>query len=184
MATTDFLLTAEQFAALPDTFGGPVELVKGEIVKMNVPAPRHGLLCARIVYHLFSYLDQHAIGRVTCNDSGVITERNPDTVRGADVAYYSHERVPPGPFPAGYLEVAPELVFEIHSPSDRWSAAHAKIADYLGAGVQSVCVLDDRTRAMHVFHADRPAQNLSEDEELTLPEILPGFAVRVGKFLE
>ena len=36
------------------------------------------------------------LGRVVTNDSGIVTQRDPDTVRGADVAYYSYARLPKG----------------------------------------------------------------------------------------
>jgi hypothetical protein len=63
---------------------------------------------------LGGHLDRHDTGRLVGNDSGVVTEHEPDTVRGADVAYYSYERIPRGPLPRGrYLTVMPELVFEV-----------------------------------------------------------------------
>ena len=43
---------------------------------------------------------------VTVNDSGVVTERDPDTLRGADVAFYCFARVPRESLPrARYLDV-------------------------------------------------------------------------------
>ncbi len=47
------------------------------------------------------------------NDAGVITERDPDTVRGADVAFYSYRRVPKDAEPEGYPDAIPEFVFEV-----------------------------------------------------------------------
>ena len=47
MATVDTLLTAEQYAVLPD-IGRPTELVRGRIVEMNPPTPWHGYVCGRI----------------------------------------------------------------------------------------------------------------------------------------
>ena len=35
-------------------------------------------------------MDEHDLGHVLSNDSGVITERDPDTVRGADISFYSY----------------------------------------------------------------------------------------------
>jgi Uma2 family endonuclease len=119
-----------------------------------------------------------------CNDSGVITERGPDTVRGADVAFYTYARAPKGPLPEGYLPVVPERVVEVVSPSDRWPKVLAKVAEYLGAGVSVVVVLDgERTSAM-VFHDDGTTRTLSADDELTLPDLLPGFSVVVRRFFE
>src|SRR5690606_14319584 len=119
------------FAALPEMFEFPVELVKGNLVEMNPPMPRHGQLCFRAGYLLQIYLDTHPLGIILCNDAGILTERDPDSVRGADIAYYSYDRVPKGPLPAGLLPVVPELAIVVLSPSDRWSQLHSKIGEYL-----------------------------------------------------
>jgi len=50
-----------------------------------------------------------------------LEEHDPDKVRGADVSYYSFGGLPPGPLPEGYLDVVPELVFEVRSSTDRWA---------------------------------------------------------------
>jgi Uma2 family endonuclease len=184
MATATSLMTAEEYAALPEYHGYPTELVKGVLITMVPPMPRHGQICARASYLLQQYLNDHDIGQVLTNDSGVITERDPDTVRGADVAYYSYQRVPKGPLPSGLLSVAPELVFEVRSPNERWSKLHVKVAEYLNVGVQVVCVIDDDSRSIHVFHADQEPQILTEDHEFALPEILVDFRAKVRRFFE
>ena len=121
MATvaTETLLTAEEFRRLPDN-GKRKELIRGRVVYMNVPAPRHGYICANIVGVIRPFVVANRLGRVMSNDSGVRTEDGPDTVRGADVAFWSFRRLPPGPLPEGYLQPVPELVFEVRSPTDRW----------------------------------------------------------------
>jgi hypothetical protein len=66
------------------------------------------------------FLEDHDIGRAVTNDSGVVTERNPDTVRGADVMYHSyHQRMPADMEPEDYPEVPPEIIWEVLSPNDR-----------------------------------------------------------------
>ncbi|MGD9635373.1 MAG: Uma2 family endonuclease [Pirellulales bacterium] len=183
MATVTSLLTAEEYMALPDSFDGPTELVKRVLVTMPPARPRHGQICAQIVYLLRRYLEDHPIGHVVSNDSSMLTERDPDSVRGPDVAYYSFERVPQGPLPAGLLPVAAELVFEVRSPNDRWSELHAKVAEYLAVGVRSVCVLDDETKSVHSFHAERANEIFEADDELTLPDLLHDFRVVVQQFV-
>src|SRR5262249_22595974 len=126
------LLTAEEFGLLPDD-GVPMELVRGRIVPLSVPEPRHGYFCSRIVQILSSFTERRSVGRVMCNDSAVITGRGPDTVRGADVSFYNYERLPRGPIPDGYLAVVPNVVFEVRSPTDRWSEVLVKVAEYLNA---------------------------------------------------
>ncbi|MCC6417830.1 MAG: Uma2 family endonuclease [Gemmataceae bacterium] len=183
MEAVNTLLTAEQFRLLPGN-GQPRELVRGRVVPMNVPAPRHGEICGRVVRFVGNFVEERDLGRVVSNDAGIITERGPDTVRGADVAYYSYLRVPKGPMPDGYLPVAPELVFEVRSPTDRWKKVLAKVAEYLNAGVAVVCVLDAQTETAHAYFEDQPTQIFQADQELVLPELLPGFQVRVRRFFE
>lgn len=183
MATATALLTAEEYEQQPDN-GVPSELVRGRIVEMNIPAPRHEQICVRIIYLLSRYLEDHPLGHVLSNDSGIVTERGPDTVRGADVAFYSFQRLPPGPIPLGYLSVVPELVFEVRSPTDRWSRIHQKVAEYLAAGVSVVCVLDQTSETAHLFYEEQPGRVLMAAEELTFPEILGDFRVRVSRFFE
>ncbi len=175
------LLTADEFLRLPDD-GMPKELVRGRIVRMNVPVPRHGQICVQVAYLLRRFLDDHPLGHVVGNDSGVLTARAPDTVRGADVAFYSYNRVPPGPFPRGYLPVVPELVFEVRSHTDRWPNVVTKVGEYLNAGVSVVCVLDDATEAALVFSGDDMPRLLAADQTLTLPDVLPEFQVAIRQF--
>ena len=113
----------------------------------------------------------------------MITERDPDTVRGPDVAFYSYHPLPKGPLPQNYGPEVPELVVEVRSPSDRWPKVLAKVAEYLEAGVLVVIVLDDESRTAVLYFTDRASVTLNTDDELTVPEILPGFAVAVRTVL-
>ena len=177
------LLRAEEFAKLPDR-GVPTELVRGRIVEMNVPAPRHGEICANITTLINPHVRGQGMGRIVCNDGGIITERDPDTVRGGDVAYYSYHRVPQGPLPAGYLDVVPELVFEVRSPTERWSRLITKAGEYLEAGVSVVCLLDQVSETVQVYRADELPRTLHADDELHFPDILGELRVPVRRFFE
>ena len=183
MAIAEALLTAEEFARLPDN-GRPAELVRGRVVEMKVPYPRHGEICARVGYLLSNFIDDKNLGRLVSNDSAIITTRGPDTVRGADVAFYSYANVPKGPLRQGYLQVMPRLVIEVRSSWDRWNAILTKVAEYLNAGVTLVCVLDPDTETACVYHAERPEQIFGADQELTFPEVLGDFRVVVRRLFE
>jgi Uma2 family endonuclease len=177
------LLSAAAYAQLPDQ-GIPTELVRGRIVEMNVPAPRHGQICVRVIVLIEPHVQGQGLGRLVSNDSGVITERDPDTVRGADVAYYSFARIPPGPLPRKYLDVVPELVFEVRSPTDRWSRMIAKAGEYLEVGVTVVCLLDEVRETVMVLRGEEPPQTLHGDDELYLPDILGELRIPVRRFFE
>src|SRR5215831_14672334 len=95
------LITAAEFARRPDP-GHPEELVRGRIVPMLPPTRRHGQICNKAGRIFGNFAEEHDLGQVLNNDSGVITEQGPDTVRGPDVAFYSYSRIPRGPLPADY----------------------------------------------------------------------------------
>jgi len=183
LLTTAALLTAEQFAERPDP-GYPEELVRGRIVPMSMPKPRHGEICNRAGRILGNYAEDHDLGRVLSNGTGVITERGPDTVRGADISYYSFARVPKGRLPDRYLDIPPDLVVEVLSPSDRWPKVLAKVAEYLDAGTTVVLVLDDERGLAQIYRADGTTRLLGALEELTIPDLLGDFRVKVGRFFE
>jgi len=86
---TPLLLTAEEFAEQPDD-GRFLEPVRGRILEKERPKPAHGYYCANISGILRDFVRAHDLGRIVSNDSGVVTERGPDTVRGPGVAFYSY----------------------------------------------------------------------------------------------
>lgn len=183
MATIDAPLTAEEFLQLPDQ-GRPTELVRGRIVAINTPGFRHGLVCSNIARLLGNFASEHDLGRVVANDSGVVTERRPDTVRGADVAFYSFTRLPKDSVPKGYPALAPELIFEVLSPGDRWPDVLAKVSEYLKAGVLAVCVVDPEQQIVIVHDSDHPSRTLTANDELKLPEWVGNWRIAVRLLFE
>lgn len=183
MATATQLITAEEYARLPDR-GVPTELVRGEVITMNPPYVRHGQLCSKLDRIVGSYVDDHDLGHVVCNDAGIVTERDPDTVRGGDVWYISYTKVPKGPLPADYLASAPDVVFEVLSEHDRWSNVYAKVSEYLAVGVAVVCTVDPRDETVRLYFPDQPECVLTSADELTFPNQLPGFSVPVRRLFE
>lgn len=182
-AVVEKLLTAEEYARLAVNIDGPTELVRGRMVVMNPPHTAHGFWCTQIAGHLTVFVKAHELGRVVSNDGGVQTEHDPDTVRGADVAYYSYERVPRGPLPKGYWP-APDLAVEVRSTNDRWKTLVKKAGEYLEAGVLNVVIIEPEKQTVHVYSPDRETEILTVEQTLTLPESLPGFSVAVRDIFE
>ena len=189
MATVDAaaperLLTIEEYAELPDN-GVPTELVRGRVVTLNLPIPWHGFVCNKVALIIGGFLEQHDLGYSMTNDAGIITERDPDSLRGADYAFYSYKRIPKGTLAKkGYLSVTPDLAVEVKSPDDRWKNIIGKVADYLNAGVNVVCVLDPARTTVTAYQPDFPEKTYEAEEAMTIPEILPGFSVQVKRFFE
>jgi Uma2 family endonuclease len=183
-AAPERLLTVEEYAQLPDN-GLPTELVRGRVITLNVPIPWHGFVCGKVDRIMGGFVEEQDLGYSMINDAGIITKRDPDTMRGADFAFYSYQRVPKGTLAKkGYLTVAPDLAVEVKSPDDRWKDVLTEVLEYLNAGVSVVCVLDPARSTVTVYQPDDPERKYEADDTLTLPSVLPGFSVVVRRFFE
>ena len=177
------LLTAEEFVAMPED-GLPRELVDGRIEEATMPGLRHGQICSKIDRLVGAFVETNDRGHVMSNDSFILIKRDPDTVRGSDICYFSYERLPRGPVPESFADVAPELVFEVRSPSDRWVKIMLKMGEYLNAGVSVVCVVDPQAETVSIYRPDENCKTFTANDDFLLPDILPGFVVKVRKFFE
>jgi len=94
------------------------ELIRGVLWETMPTGQEHGEIAALVAAELVVFARARALGRVTTSDAGVRLERDPDTVREPDVAFFSAAKIPPGVRVTGYSEVVPDLVAEIPSPGD------------------------------------------------------------------
>jgi Uma2 family endonuclease len=180
--TTTTVITAEEFAQM--TFDGPVELIDGELVEMTRPGGVHGVSCNNAAFLVETWVRAAARqGRwlSVINDTGVVTRRGPDTVRGPDVFVIRRDRLPGGKVPGGNFPVAPDLCIEVKSPHDRWSEIIQKVSEYLAIGVMEVWVIDPEHRRAHVYRADTEPDVLNRSDILR-SNVLPDFVCPVDEF--
>jgi Uma2 family endonuclease len=178
---TEELLTADEFLRRHGDESG-VELVKGRIVRCAAPEAPQGYVSSAITARIYNFVHQHKLGRVFSHDTFVRTKRGEggESVRGPDVAFVSYERLPAGPVAKGPIPVPPNLVVEVRSPRDRISQLSAKASEYIEAGVTVVLVIDPDTESAAVYREDEFPIRMHNGDELTLPDVLPGFALRVA----
>lgn len=175
------LMTAEEFAR---RHGGEyVELIDGKVEAIPMPKTPHGKACFKAAYLIGGFIEQHGLGLVCTNDTFVLTRRDPDRVRGADVCYWAKDRVPPGDLP-DIITAPPDLVVEVRSPTDTWTKAFAKVVEYLEAGVRVVVLIDPDSATASVYRPEELQQIHDNGDELTLPDVLPGFAAPVRRFFD
>jgi len=175
------LMTAEQLLEV-NIPGKQVELVRGRLVVKEPPGYRHGDVTARLAFELMQYVRAQDLGQVVVGDPGFTLEKNPDTVRGPDIAFVQRARVP-DPLPTAFAEFAPDLVAEVLSPHDRPGEILAKVGDWLDAGTRLVWVIDPERRVARVYRADGTEALLDETDALRGEDVLPGFTCAVAAIL-
>ena len=115
------------------------------------------------------------------NDPGVILEKDPDTVRGPDVAFFDDTR-PYDQLNPKWCEGAPVLAVEVLSPNDRIGKVTRRINEFLRAGTRLVWLLDPDARDVTVYRPGQNPQVFEANQELTGEDVLPDFRCPVAEF--
>ncbi len=102
------------------------ELVRGELRKMSPPGFRQGVLFSWIAAKLLNHAETRNLGIVFAS-GGCRIESETDTVRAPHVGFVHRDRLPDR-VSATALDLAPDLVVEVVSPTDRFDEVQAKIA--------------------------------------------------------
>jgi Uma2 family endonuclease len=177
------LLTADELQQL-DAKGVRGELIRGVLCETMPTGNEHGTIVVNLSTELRNFVKPRRLGRLTASDSGVWLERNPDTVREPDIAYFSSERMPPGVRVTGYAETTPDLVVEVVSPSNTIREVNDKAFMWLGYGVRLVWLVYPGTRTVDVYQGGRAVTTLTEDDSLDGLDVLPGFACAVSEVFD
>jgi Uma2 family endonuclease len=179
--TSSGLMTADQFydwVHRPENSGRSFELDRGEVVEMARPGERHGVVCGNVVWVLGGYVRQQGRGYVCANDTGVLWERDPDTVKGPDVLYFEQPRKYEELNPK-YTEELPLLVVEVLSPNDRVAAATRRASHFLAWGVPLVWLVDPEDCTVTI-HRSGGLPRVCEGNDTLSDELLPHFRCSVS----
>ena len=106
--------------------------------------------------------------------------RNPDRVRAPDLCFYAAGRFTEGRPPATYIELIPDFVVEVVSPSDRAADVQQKIEEWLTAGVRLVWAVYPATRSVTVYRGLAAARVYLEGEAIDGTPMFPEFALPVA----
>jgi len=178
-AVDDRGYVVEDLYTLPDD-GHRYELQAGHLLAEPRPGVLHGLVVTALAVAFGEWARAHRTGVVLTGDAGFVLERNPDTLRGPDMAFVSRARFDAvGPVGTAFPG-PPDLAVEVLSPTDRPGDAHAKVADYLAAGTSLVWVVDPVRRCVTAYERLLAPRVHGIDEILQDDELLPGFKTRVG----
>lgn len=171
-------LTIEEFETLP--LEGRWELIDGEPVEMSPAADESASIGATIIGLLWSFIKPRRLGRLYNAEGGFVLFPDRPTVRVPDVAFVLAERAPQGKARKSFPRLAPDLVVEVLSPSDRTSDVVAKLEMYQEAGVRLIWLVDPDALTVTVIAVGQPTRVLQSSDTLDGSDVLPGFSVPVA----
>jgi Uma2 family endonuclease len=178
------LMTAEEFydwVHRPENRDKHFELEEGEVVEVSRPGERHGVVCGNGVWLLGNYTRQRKKGYVCSNDTGLILERGPDTVRGPDISLYVESRKF-DQLEVKYSERLPSLIVDVLSPNDRRGKMLKRMKKFLERGVAMAWLLDPEEQTVTIFLPNQTPIVLEGDEEVCGQGVLPEFRCKVSDF--
>jgi len=180
MAITRLLTVRDVEESPPE---GEWELIDGELVPVNPTSFNSSVVAMRIGTIVGAFVIEHDLGVVTGADGGFVIFPDRETLVAPDLGFVRKERIPPEDEQNRFARLAPDLVVEVLSPSDRMANALGKIGLYLEAGVQMVWLVDPVKRTISLFAEGDAPVRLGDDDFLTGGTVLPGFSVRVAELL-
>jgi len=83
--------------------------------------------------------------------------------------------------PSGFLEIAPELIVDIVSRSDRWQNLREKIDEYFLIGVHTLWIVEPKTRTIMVYSSPTAATKYDQAQITAASEALTGLEVSVSE---
>ena len=185
MSTIARYITEDELLRMPS--GSRYELIEGELRPMSPTGYEHGKATGRFHGFLSAHVWSNDLGDVLAAETGFVIARTADgraTVLAPDVSFVAKGRIPADADTRRFLELAPDLVAETLSPSDTAREVEAKVAMWLRAGVRAVLVLDPDSRSVKVHRSQNDIISLSNEFELDLDDVVPGFRCRISDIFD
>ena len=143
---------------------GHYEIIDGEVKEV---APT-GFLHGRWEYLIAKVLEKKLgdKGFIAVGEVGILISKEPLRIRGADVIFIAKERLDKEP--QGILEIAPDLIIEIISPTNSMSEIDAKIRDYLKIGVKKVILVNPHAGNVTAYSQSGQVEFLRIQDEIVV----------------
>jgi len=180
------LLTADEFyewVHRDENWGRFFELERGEVVELPPPVEVHGVVCGNVGRILGNFSFRRKRGYVATNDTGVILERDPDTVRAIDVSLYDEVRTFDR-LARKYATRLPKLAVEVLSPEDRPGKIARRVMEFLQKGIPLIWVVDPEARNVTAYQRRKAPYVVEEGGIVTGHDVLPDLRCRVADFFE
>jgi len=161
--------------------GHRYDLVNGQLVERHMGA-ESSRIAQLINQRIGLFADSQQRGLVWGPDCGYqIFTDDPNKVRYPDGSFITRGRLPDDLPPRGHMRIPADLMIEVVSPHDlAWEVDH-KVDEFLRAGVRLIWVLYPDTRTVLVYRPGSAVTRLSNADELSGEDVLPGFTCRINE---
>jgi len=181
MSANTTLMTVQQFLELPDEQLRRHELWQGELIEGGETVFAHNWIREMLFFCIRQFLLASKVGGEVLVETGIRFDSN--TLARPDVSYWDARHLAAIDWNHSPVEIVPQLLAEVVSPSNSLPTLFRNAEYYLRAGVQVVLILDRDPFEVHVLEKGRSARTLRPGDRLEAPAVLPGFSEDVSRFV-
>jgi Uma2 family endonuclease len=161
------------------------EVVDGEVIERACPSAYASEVANRIADVLATDADRTHFGRARL----AMLYRIPipgdaNRQRFPSVTFTTFDRWPEGrpmPYRGNPVDVVPDLIVEVASPTDDGEDLVAKAHEYLEAGARLVWLVYPRSRVVYAYTSPTTVRVFTVADELVAEPVLPGFHVPMAQ---
>ncbi|MBM3941837.1 MAG: Uma2 family endonuclease [SAR202 cluster bacterium] len=185
MSTQTRTLTYEAYLALPE-MKQRYDIVDGVLVIAPSPSAPHQWITQEIFVRLRNFARERNAGTAMMAPLDLLIRPAPLRVRQPDILYLSGERT--GIFGIAQLrgvqvlDVAPDLIVEVLSPSNSRRDIEDKLQDYRAVGVRECWLVSPEAETIEVLHLTPQTTETASIfgvDGISTSEVLQGFALRL-----
>jgi Uma2 family endonuclease len=187
MSTATQRLTYEEWLNLPET-KQRYEIVDGVVCMAPGATVFHQRIMRRVERRLSDFVEINGLGEVFTPPLDILIQREPLRTRQPDILFLSARRMviggPEEAIATKFLDVPPDIVVEILSPSDTPSVLNRKLRDYQDIGVPECWIFSQMGRTAEVLDltGNEPQSIATFGVEDTLrSDLLPGFELNLSE---
>jgi len=184
MAVEVKLITYQEYLAMPE-IKRRYEIIDGEMIMPPAPTIGHQWFMMNILDVLRPFVKERKLGVVLAAPVDVVIRREPLRTRQPDILYLSFERsgkTPAELIPMPMLEIPPDLVVEVLSPSETRRTVADKLQDYTSIGVREAWLVSPEAETVEVLRLSPEGAatiKIFGVGEMLRSEILAGFTLSI-----
>jgi Uma2 family endonuclease len=174
-------MTMEQFLQLPDEESYRYELWQGELIEVGETIYAHNWIRDKLLVLITIFLMYSKLGGEVHVETGI--QFDTDTLARPDVSYWDAEHLASMDWLRSPVDIIPQLIVEVMSPSNSLRRLFENAQYFLRAGVRVVWVVNRDPFEIHVFEKGQAKRVLRPGDLLEAPSVLPGFSEKVSLFM-
>lgn len=177
-------MDADEFFHSP--FSENHELVKGDIVPTDFLGTFDGLIIAKFNSIISDFVRENELGMILSNVEFVLA-KNPDTVRGANLAFISKSRLAQTGIKEEFYPHPPEFIAEIVSEHKPFEVVKDRVDDFLKSGTEMIWMIqnqrleNDSNITIKVLRNDGTEFIVEQNEEVSGENVIEEFKFSPSK---